>query len=430
MSMTATADAAALPRVSGGLEPLRLLLLWLTGAAGALVFIEPSPYEIVSLAAMALFAITGLKIRPSLLPLLFLLILLNIGYTIAANAHMGERVILTWVLVSWYLGATALFFAAMLQVNTAERLDALLRGCMIAGVIAALAGIAGYFRLVPGGSDLLLLYDRARGTFKDPNVFGAFLIIPAMLALQRIIIGDFKQAIRSAMRLGLFSVAILLSFSRAAWGQLAFAGLIVLFLTFVTSPSAHQRMRIVLWTTAGIGAMMLLLAGLASLEPVANLLEQRLSLSQSYDVGEQGRFGRQWQGFVMALELPLGLGPHQFSKIFPEDPHNTYLNAFMSGGWFAGLSYVVLTALTLAFGLKPVFVRTPWQQASIVVYAAYVGVAMESIIIDTDHWRHAFLLLGAQWGLIAATYAHMAARRRPRARDDDHAAAEPLRHSA
>ncbi len=44
------------------------------------------------------------------------------------------------------------------------------RGLVVGALIAALAGIAGYFNLVPGGRDLLTLYDRARGTFKDPNV--------------------------------------------------------------------------------------------------------------------------------------------------------------------------------------------------------------------------------------------------------------------
>ena len=42
---------------------------------------------------------------------------------------------------------------------------------------------------------------------------------------------------------------------------------------------------------------------------------------------------------------------------------------------------------------------------------AYVGVATESFIIDTDHWRHAFLLLGLLWGLIAATRSLRARRR-------------------
>ena len=46
-------------------ERLRLMLLWLTGASGALVFIEPSPYEIVSLLTIVVFAISGLTLRLS-----------------------------------------------------------------------------------------------------------------------------------------------------------------------------------------------------------------------------------------------------------------------------------------------------------------------------------------------------------------------------
>ena len=36
---------------------------------------------------------------------------------------------------------------------------------------------------------MFLLYDRARGTFNDPNVLGAFLVLPALLAFQRICSG-------------------------------------------------------------------------------------------------------------------------------------------------------------------------------------------------------------------------------------------------
>ena len=139
-----------------------------------------------------------------------------------------------------------------------------MRGCLIAGVIAALAGVAGYFRLVPGSAELLL-YDRARGTYKDPNVFGAFLILPALLALQMVIAGRLAQAFRGMVLFALFAAAILLSFSRAAWGQLAFTGALVLALTFVTTPSANQRLRIVLIAVAGVAAIALLLSALLSL---------------------------------------------------------------------------------------------------------------------------------------------------------------------
>ena len=110
-----------------------------------------------------------------------------------------------------YLAVTALFFAAMLGANTERRVAALMRGCMIAGVIAAFAGVAAYFKLIPGSAEFLL-YDRARGTFKDPNVFGAFLILPVASAANG---GRRPFARPQGMAAALFTVAILLSFR--AW---------------------------------------------------------------------------------------------------------------------------------------------------------------------------------------------------------------------
>jgi hypothetical protein len=158
-------------------------------------------------------------------------------------------------------------------------------------------------------------------------------------------------------------------------------------------------------------AIALLIAALLSLDAVAGLFKQRISFDQSYDIGETGRFGRHLLGALLALDVPLGIGPLQFAHYFPEDPHNSYLNAFMSGGWLSGACYLTLVLLTLAFGARPLFQRTPWQPTYVVVYSAYVGVALESAIIDSDHWRHAFLLLGLVWGLIVASQACVNRRR-------------------
>ena len=73
-----------------------------------------------------------------------------------------------------------------------------------------MVAIIGYSRVFPSLNDLLLLYDRARGTFKDPNVLGAFLIFPTLLVLQRVITGSLRQAIRNVPLLGLLAVALLL----------------------------------------------------------------------------------------------------------------------------------------------------------------------------------------------------------------------------
>jgi hypothetical protein len=411
----------ALPHASPGFristERLRCLLLTLTGASGAIVFIEPSPYEISSFMALAIFAIGGLTLSAMLLPLAVLLVLINIGYSISAWPFIGEQGILPWLLTSYYLGLTALFFAAMLGANTQARLNALTRGCVIGGVIASLAAIIGYFRIFPGLNELLLLYDRARGTFKDPNVLGAFLVFPALLALAPVISGNLRQAVKGTMLLGLMVPAILLSFSRAAWGQMVYTALVVMALTFITTRSPSHRLRLVLLSVTGVVVLAGFIGALLSIDIVADLFKQRASFSQSYDMGEQGRFARHILGAVLALDKPFGIGPLQFAKFFPEDPHNSYLNAFMAGGWLAGACYPTLVALTLAFGLRATLIRTPWQQTTIVVFAGYFGVATESFIIDTDHWRHTFLLLGLMWGLIAATRTY-AARERQMAEDD------------
>jgi hypothetical protein len=201
-----------------------------------------------------------------------------------------------------------------------------------------------------------------------------------------------------------------LTFSRAAWGQFGLSALVVMGLSLVTAPSASQRVRIV--SIAILGAVLgaIFLGALLSLHQVADLFNERATLDQSYDVGHFGRFGRYVLGAELGLERPFGIGPLQFSRIFGEDPHNSYLNAFMSGGWLSGFAYLTLTAITLAGATRFLRAHTPWRASYQVIYAAYVGVTVESAIIDIDHWRHYFLILGALWGLMVASRPYMAAR--------------------
>jgi hypothetical protein len=397
--------------VSPGIAGLQRAVLWLVGFGGAIVLIEPSPYELMSFLALAVFAVSGLTLSPKLMPLPVLLVLINIGYSISGWTVIDQDGVATWLVTSWYLAVTAVFFAAMLGTNTEARLSAITRGCVIGGLIASLAAILGYSRIIPSLNDLLLLYDRARGTFKDPNVLGAFLILPTLLALQPVIAGRLRDALKGTMLLGILVPAILLSFSRAAWGQIVYCALVVLALTFVTTRSPSHRLRLVLLSVTGVVVLIGFVGALLSIDAVAQLFKERASLSQSYDMGEQGRFARHALGAILALDFPFGIGPLQFSKHFPEDTHNSFLNAFMSGGWLGGACYPALVALTLAYGFRATLIRTPWQQTTITVFAGYFGVATESFIIDTDHWRHTFLLMGLLWGLIAASRSHAARAR-------------------
>ena len=398
--MTAAAIPVAAPRLNRSVERLRGALLWLTGFSGAIVLMEPSPYEITSLLTIFVFVCTGMTLRPGLMPLFVLLLLYNTGFSIAVLQITDQSKPTTWVAVSWYLSLTAVFFAAMLFQNTQERLALLMRGTTMAALMAAVIAILAYFHLLGPASDFFLMYDRAHSTFNDPNVLGAFLILPSLLALQRILNGKFTDAARASVLLGLFSIAVLLSFSRAAWGQLAGTSALLMFFTFVTSRSPNERLRIVLIAIAAIAVLALVLAAILSIDRVAELFKQRAALEQSYDAGPLGRFGRYALGAEIAVENPFGIGPLQFSKIFPEDPHNTYLNTFLSGGWLTGFVYVTLVFTTLVRGLRYVFVATPWRKMYLAVYCAFVGTVIESAIIDIDHWRHFFLITGVVWGLM------------------------------
>lgn len=390
-----------------GIAALQGAVLWLVGMSGAIVLIEPSPYELATLTALIVFFATGLRLRPLFMPLIFLLLLMNIGYSSAAAYLLDQTPILNWVLTSWYLAVTAVFFAMVLSEDTETRLRHLMRGYVFGAVIAATLAVVGYFSLIPGGYDQLTLYGRAKGTFKDPNVLGAFLILPALLALQTVLVDNFAKAARSAIVLVILSLAIVLSFSRAAWGQLVMTSAFVIAMMFLTGKSQSQRARIVLLTCVAAAGAVLLIAILLSSNSVANLLIERASLGQSYDTGRFGRFGRHILGAAMALDLPLGIGPLQFTRYFPEDTHNSFLNAFMSGGWLAGICYPALVLTTVLYGFRCLFVQVPWQRVYIAVFAAFLGTVAESMIIDTDHWRHFFLLIGALWGMFAATRIHM-----------------------
>src|SRR5258708_27239852 len=171
------------------------------------------------------------------MPLLLLLFLVNIGYSIGAVAFFDKPEVANWIATSWYMAVTVMFFAMVVSEDTAARLDMLRRGLIVGGMIAALAGVAGYFNLVPGGRDLLTLYERARGTFKDPHVLGAFLILPALFALQSVVSDHFAKSFRSSIALCIMGLAILLAFSRAACVGRAITSAFLLALMVLTGQS-------------------------------------------------------------------------------------------------------------------------------------------------------------------------------------------------
>lgn len=375
--------------------------MWLIGFSGGFVVIEPAPYEFIIALAAVLFFATGMKLRAAHLPLLILLALSNIGYLIAVVPVVSAEGTVTWTAISCFMSATALFLALAMGEDTATRLDRLLKGYLAVAVLLSLFGILTYFHLLPG-SDIFLFGQRSRATFKDPNVLAAFLVLPAMLAVQRMMLGRLRDVLAGGFMTLVIAIELLLAFSRGAWAAAVAAAAGLLWLSFLTGTSSRERLRIAAIAAAGITAVAIVIPAVIAVPQVRDLFVERASLIQSYDAGRFGRFGRHILGAELALDHPLGIGPLQFSKLFPEDPHNAFLDAFMAGGWLGGAAWAALIIVTLLVGLRFAFVEVPWRRPYIALYASFLALTGESYIIDVEHWRHYFLIIGALWGLFIA----------------------------
>jgi hypothetical protein len=146
-----------------------------------------------------------------------------------------------------------------------------------------------------------------------------------------------------------------------------------------------------------------LLAVLLSIPSVHELFLNRANAINPYDVGQGGRFQLQELALSNLLDYPNGMGPFEFARTFGLQQHNVYLQGFLVYGWVGGIVYILMLLVTLFVGLRSALVATPWQVPAICAFGAFVGEVGEGMVIDTDHWRHFFLILGVVWGLAAAT---------------------------
>jgi len=397
-------------------QPLRIGGARLASAGlGAIVFlsgfvmIEPSPYDVSLIAAAAVWVAGGLKLNRYMLPLAVLMLFYLAGGLIALTQMPAITArAANYMITTGYLVVSAIFFAAVVSADPERRLPVIRRAYVAAAVVVALIAILAYFNAIPH-ADLFKLYSRAKGTFKDPNVFGPFLALPVAFLFQDIITRPLRRTLWQAAALLVILFGVLLSFSRAAWGLVAFEMIAVAYLVFINEQSRMARMKLIGALAGGMVAIALLAAAAISIPKVHDLFDIRAHVVQSYDDGRAGRFERQKAGFFLMQEKPLGLGPLVFAKMYGEDEHEMWLKGFTTYGWLGGFSYIILALWTLAAGWPLLFRPRPWQAFVQCAYVALLGHVFIHNVIDNDHWRHVYLIYGVLWGVIAAE--KLAARR-------------------
>jgi FtsH-binding integral membrane protein len=75
---------------------------------------------------------------------------------------------------------------------------------------------------------------------------------------------------------------------------------------------------------------------------------------------------------------------------------------YLNTGWIGGTLYLFLVLATLVLGFRRVMHDTGGSGMSNIVLAAFFGMAVEGLVIDTDHWRHLYLIMAMVWGLAIA----------------------------
>ncbi len=368
---------------------------------GSIVIIEPSPYDLLSLAAIPFFALTGFKIKRGLLFFILIMTIYEIGGFTALIPHFHQSDAVIFQLLSFYLYITSLFFAFFFSEQTLERINFCLKAYACGALIAAICGIMGYFDIA-GTAEYFTRYGRASGTFKDPNVYGSYLVLAIVFLMQRILLGYSSRPFTWGIILLILIIGVLLSFSRGSWGATIVASAMMVGLSFWTADSPKMRRRVVISSILAIGTIILALLVLLSFENMREFFIQRAAITQDYDSGETGRFGNQLRSIPMLLERPLGFGPLLFRKWFGIEPHNSYINAFASCGWLGGFAFIVLVAATFFVGFRLCLRPTPFRRISQVVWPALMVLLLQGFQIDIDHWRYVFLLFGMVWGLEAA----------------------------
>jgi O-antigen ligase len=367
---------------------------------------EPAPYELYMVALVGIWALFGLTISRATVPLLVLWTVYLIGGMISMTqmSDIGDTPL--YLAVTAFLALTAVFIAAIVE-KRAALLRPIFIGWTLAACLTGVLGILGYFGAFPG-AERFTLYDRAAGAFKDPNVFGPFLVLPAIWLLHGLVTGSLLKMPFHAAGLLVLSFAIFLSFSRGAWGLYALSAIVVCAAVFLNSSSNKLRLRILVMALIGMGLIALAVMIALQIPQVAALFETRAQLVQAYDGARLGRFARYGLGFALAAEHPLGIGPLVFGTIFGEDTHNIWLKALMDYGWLGFASYVSLLVFTVAAGFRILFRHRSWQPFLLCAWVVFVGHILLGTVIDMDHWRHFYLLTGIIWGCVGLEARHQA----------------------
>ena len=398
------------PKSIGGIKISTIINLFLGLAifTGGFVTFEPAPYEIILAAFLGVSLVFGLRIPASILPIMIPVFTFALGGIISSFQIEDWSRGVIYNLVTLFLGLTSVFFAILIA-NEMGRLRLIFRVYVVAAACTSVLGVLGYFGMP--GFEVFTRYERAQGAFADPNVFAPFLIAPILYLIYGIMNRSVTMLPIRAAFLFVILLGEFLGFSRGGWGVTVISILMFYTLLLINEPKPQVRAKFILMGVAGLATLIVALAVALQIDAIADIFVQRAQVVQNYDGARLGRFARHAIGFELALSKPWGIGTLEFGFLYGEDEHNVYLRSLLSYGWIGFVSWLMIILWPLIAGFKMLFLNRPWQVYFQIAYVVFLGHLMLAWVIDIDHWRHVYLLLGIIWGCILLEKKHQKARK-------------------
>lgn len=376
-------------------------ILALAMLSSATVFSEPAPVDVLMMGFIVALCLLGggrLGVVTTANLVMWLTLVALAFVATAFSPDFSEAVKHQAVTLFLALGAVAM--AAFVAQDPAPRARLILNCYVAAIAMACLLGYLGYFKLLPGAYDLFTSYGRARGSFKDPNVFGA-AVCPAIIYLVwQLLRQPTRQSLIPALLCLFMMPALLISFSRGAWVSLAVSLAVLGLIALTRTRRRSDHIRMAVYGMVGLMTLAITLMAMLQIPQVNRLMQERASLTQGYDEGPEGRFGGQKKAVQLILDNPLGIGTHTFRTTYHhEEVHNVYLTMFHYAGWFGGLLFLASVLMTFVIGINGALRIGTLQGGLVVATASLAGLMVEGLVIDSDHWRHLFIILALIWGL-------------------------------
>lgn len=356
------------------------------------VAVEPAPPDAVFAIVIAVALVTGrfdLARAPlSMVAISAVFLVLNIasGFEAVDAARAG-----VYFSITLYLVVFGLWFTSYLTSEDRARgvVRFYLAGALFAAALTSLALYVGF----PGAAQFTTVDGlRGEGLFKDPNVYGPFLVPIALILIEETLrprLLRTRTAVKALM-LAVLMVGLFLSYSRGAWVNFTVAVLVMLFVLAIRRGGGRRAATLIVMLAVGGVAI----SGVVYLTGSLDFLQERASV-QSYD---NERFAAQREGIRFGEEHLFGVGPGQFEILAPTPSHNLYIRALSEQGFLGLFAIITFVLGTLVLAARnAVLGRDTYGVGSAALLGIWVGLAFESFVIDTLHWRHLWLVAALIW---------------------------------